>query len=1171
MTKKAFTLAELLGVIIIIGVLALLITPIVDKSLKNSETKVYEAQIKKIENAANDWAMEHMNMLPKNDQDYIIVYLWQLKVGGYIDSDIRDPRTGKLFPNDMEIKITREYSNYVFEVIEGSGTEGNTEIPDRDKPIITLHGDSVINININSEYTELGAIAVSGDGTDLTDDIVIAGTVDTSKEGTYYITYNVMYNGEAAEEVVRTVNVMDKNPVITLSPNGTTGYSKALTVDVIATPTGTHTIRSFTYKINGGDTQNVVENKINLNFDGTYVIEVTAIDDAGHTTTITSNPYYIDTTAPTITFDEEHSAIVLKVDEVAGFDLTSGVTVTDNNDTIDINDAVISGTLDETLGEHVITYTVTDEAGNTATKERIIIVVDEDAVARIGSTTYSTLRNAIDAVTTTDQTTIVLLKDISLTEEEAVSSTQNIILDLDGYNIDAASNNCAFNVSGTLIFDSANGGSINHQSDSRVAIVNNGNLEVRNGTFSSTSNVIRNNSEGMLTISGGEFSSTDYATIYNYGGTLNMNGGNLLSSAASGIYNENNGNVTISGSNVEISTYGDVIYNNVGTVLVENGVLESTNGSGVQNDSGTVTIQGNALLSSKSSNTVNNYDELIINGGTITSESTDTNNYPVIYNQVDGNILITNGTFESVYSSHMISLGDVTIDNGSFIGTSVSDYMFRNRGNGDFVINGGNFTGNTRILNGVSGDTTVTGDLNINGGYFQFYSDTNAIQNFSSGNVTLKNTKIETFDEAEVSYPIIYNYAAGNVTIEDGTNIVSNTRTHIYNKGTGEVTINGGVFENELSEMVANVSSGTITVNGGTFNSASDILWNEKSGTIYVKGGNFYATGGDVIVNGALGDGYEDQIGTVEVTGGTYHLENAGLLYNAVNGNVTVSNIQYDETSLDGANASYIFYNNDSSSYTGSMTVNNSTIKTNNARIYQQRGNGNLTINGGEYEVNNSGFLTNSSEGNVEINSDIHVVSNTPQTYYSDEDEYRWTAFITNGQLASGGGIVTINGGTYESTTTGFASNRNNGTLVINDATVILNIDETYKTNNRTQMFSCIGSSTTIINGGHFENYYGSLFVLDDEDSMGFVATENTSVIIGDGTKDISTTNPKIVTKDTYYIISHNIGSVTFNNGILVGKYFFSDESNVTYRSEATLSNGTETIDGVTYNTLYFK
>ena len=92
--KQGFTLVELLGVIIILGVLALLIIPTIDKSLKAGKQKLYDNQIENIELAANSWALDNLFALPENDDEYIIVELGQIKASWYIDKEIINPLTG---------------------------------------------------------------------------------------------------------------------------------------------------------------------------------------------------------------------------------------------------------------------------------------------------------------------------------------------------------------------------------------------------------------------------------------------------------------------------------------------------------------------------------------------------------------------------------------------------------------------------------------------------------------------------------------------------------------------------------------------------------------------------------------------------------------------------------------------------------------------------------------------------------------------------------------------------------------------------------------------------------------------------------------------------------------------------------------------------------------------
>ena len=58
--KKGFTLIELLAVITLLGFLSLIVVPVVDKIIKDSEQDLYETQINNIEQAAKNWSSENI-------------------------------------------------------------------------------------------------------------------------------------------------------------------------------------------------------------------------------------------------------------------------------------------------------------------------------------------------------------------------------------------------------------------------------------------------------------------------------------------------------------------------------------------------------------------------------------------------------------------------------------------------------------------------------------------------------------------------------------------------------------------------------------------------------------------------------------------------------------------------------------------------------------------------------------------------------------------------------------------------------------------------------------------------------------------------------------------------------------------------------------------------------
>ena len=105
-------------------------------------------------------------------------------------------------PTSCETFTYGEVEDYTV-VIEGTG-------PDTTPPVITLNGSSTVTVTQGGAYTELGATAVDNVDGDISANIVIGGSVNTSVVGTYQVTYNVSdAAGNAAAQVIRTVEVVE--------------------------------------------------------------------------------------------------------------------------------------------------------------------------------------------------------------------------------------------------------------------------------------------------------------------------------------------------------------------------------------------------------------------------------------------------------------------------------------------------------------------------------------------------------------------------------------------------------------------------------------------------------------------------------------------------------------------------------------------------------------------------------------------------------------------------------------------------------------------------------------------------------------------------------------------------------------------------------------------------
>lgn len=116
--------------------------------------------------------------------------------------------------NPIKTYTTGEYT-VTLKATNVAGASDTSEdiivISDAGAPVITLLGDTTINIMVGETFTDPGATATDDVDGDITANIVIAGdTVDENTAGTYIITYNVSdAAGNAATQRTRTVIVAE--------------------------------------------------------------------------------------------------------------------------------------------------------------------------------------------------------------------------------------------------------------------------------------------------------------------------------------------------------------------------------------------------------------------------------------------------------------------------------------------------------------------------------------------------------------------------------------------------------------------------------------------------------------------------------------------------------------------------------------------------------------------------------------------------------------------------------------------------------------------------------------------------------------------------------------------------------------------------------------------------
>ncbi len=300
-------------------------------------------------------------------------------------------------------------------------------------------------------------------------------------------------------------------------------------------------------------------------------------------------------------------------------------------------------------------------------------------VARIGTEEYVTLPEAINSVADNTQTTITILRDITLTEKETITSNKKITLNLNGHNITYNDGTVIENFGTLAVSDSIGGGSITGGKLSGKtyipAVLNKANatFTLSGGTISSNiSQVFENN--GTFNMTGGTITigNVDQGIVNNNAGaTLNMSGGTIIASITGskrqGIYNK--GTANISGSAV------------ITSATTDRAVVQNDDGNAVINISGgTITSTATNCQRGAVQNVKN--ASVTITGGTIISKSTNNSSGAV---QNAGNLTI--GTKD----------GNINATNPYLIGEK---YAVNNSGNPTFKYYDGVLYGKTSTING---------------------------------------------------------------------------------------------------------------------------------------------------------------------------------------------------------------------------------------------------------------------------------------------------------------------------------------------------------------------------------------------------------------------------------------------------------------------------------------
>ncbi|WP_202708414.1 fibronectin type III domain-containing protein, partial [Sporosalibacterium faouarense] len=200
---------------------------------------------------------------------------WNIDTSGQRDSD------GGIGKTTTEMKSEETYRNWNFQDVwsidsRGKINNGYPCIQQIMPPTITLNGETETTLEVFSRYIEEGAVVTDIVEGNLTNNLKIIGSVDTSMLGDYKITYKVSDNMGNEVTEYRTIHVVDTTkPIITLIGDET------VHLNVGDNYIEEGSIAEDNY--DGNITDNIeISGAVDTNIEGTYEIKYNVTDDNGN-------------------------------------------------------------------------------------------------------------------------------------------------------------------------------------------------------------------------------------------------------------------------------------------------------------------------------------------------------------------------------------------------------------------------------------------------------------------------------------------------------------------------------------------------------------------------------------------------------------------------------------------------------------------------------------------------------------------------------------------------------------------------------------------------------------------------------------------------------------------------------------------------------------------------
>ena len=265
------------------------------------------------------------------------------------------------------------YVTYTVSDNEGNNTQATRTVVVGSPPVISLQGANPLQLEAGSTYVELGANAFDIPDGDVSDQISISESINTSVLGSYSVQYSIIDSDGNSTVLFRAVQVSD-----TTSPSIELIGNEQMTVEVNGSFADPGATATDTFE---GDLTDQISDSgtVDTTSLGNYTITYQVSDSSGNTAIVSREVSVSDTTAPVISLTGSSPVTI----EVGTTYADEGATATDDFQgdlTASISD--ISNVDSTTVGTYSVVYNVSDSSGNAANQvTRIVEVVDSQAPA----------------------------------------------------------------------------------------------------------------------------------------------------------------------------------------------------------------------------------------------------------------------------------------------------------------------------------------------------------------------------------------------------------------------------------------------------------------------------------------------------------------------------------------------------------------------------------------------------------------------------------------------------------------------------------------------------------------------------------------------------------------------------------------------------------------------